>query len=241
MNVKIVIYWIICSFLFIACEGIKNSKLLAERPIDMEIYFIGSSPLFSGTEELFFSEDSCNFYCNGGSYQVGFNYKMSKSELDSLYAVFVKYKFDLIDDSCDIIYDITTNYITLNWDNVQFTKKSNSEMINEKHEANFDSIRSAINKIINDNYWEHTKKINIEFDSLITRRLEDIELNGNEVWLSSEEKVQPYINKTVYCLPGVHFLSVESNGNTRFLQFNSDSVNNIQIILRDSIVSYKLN
>ena len=234
--------FLILPIFFLNCKP-KSTILPLTIPMDLEIYYSESGGMFPIQYTIFISADSCFFKKSGLDFSYGFNFKLSDQELKDMYNVFRSVEFDLINDSCELIYDVGGDYLTLKWDSIIISKHSNGFMVDPESGRLLDSCQTAIFKMVADIKSQYAKKIEVQLDSGTLSRLNTIQVDNKEIWLESNERKQILVTKYIYCFPGDHIINADlySNANTYSMQFNSDSINNIKVMYLDSNLIFQTN
>ncbi len=140
------------AILFACMGGISDSKLPGKCPEDFQLTYHLNGGMRYYSEDLFISIDSCIYKeINDGELIIK-NFKLSKEEMDKLYAQLRDNKFDYIESTNEgIVHDRGGVSIVVTWDKSQkaiAVSNSGSDFIKPKWKKQWEIIVQYLKNLI---------------------------------------------------------------------------------------------
>ncbi len=222
-----------------------NSPLPENRPQNIRFSYSLSGGMMYYSENIFISKDSCFYSINFGGTVSRVNFKLSESELDKLYRVFVENRFDKIKTYEEMVYDRGGESISLNWGKGNIARVSNSGItfVKDSWSAEWNACLRAMVTLAKDRMNEQLKTYEIKLDSSLFGKECYIQINQNIVFpkskLIAERDDEKEIIKHVKLSPGYHRASVTVGKYSKGININADSTTALIISLENDSLRYE--
>lgn len=166
----------------------STKDLPDKRPGNFSITYHDGGGMTPISEHLYISKDSCFYKKNRYGNEVKLNFNLSVKELDDIYDILKKYRFDEIETFQKKVYDRGGEFVSINFDNESITR-SNAGMnfIQENWREEFEAISKMLTSIA-EKIWKQNSR---EFTIKVMKGIKDskgyIIFDESQVYKSDKE------------------------------------------------------